>query len=103
RLTGSLVAPYCLAFLDERAHALLGVGGEGVHAHDFLGVGVGLGLVEVDLGVEGLLADGDGDLAGRCDAIGEGAGLGGERIGGDHAVHQAPVGGGVGVDRSAGE
>src|SRR5438309_11804437 len=43
--------------LQERAHALLGVGGHGVQRHDGLREVVGLALIDVDLPVERFLAD----------------------------------------------
>ena len=51
--------PARFALVEEGRHTLLRVGGERVHAHNLLGVGVGFGLVEIDLGVEGLFAERD--------------------------------------------
>ena len=44
---------------EEGADAFLRVGRQSVHRHDFLRIRVRLRLVEIDLGVEGLLADAD--------------------------------------------
>ena len=65
RSTGraSPAGPGRVALLEERADALLRVGGEHVHRHHGLREVVGARLVEVDLGVEGLLADPDGEAA----------------------------------------
>src|SRR5436305_15157746 len=54
-----LTLPGRLALFQEGADALLGVAGHGVHRHDGLGQVVGLALVEVDLAIEGLLAQPD--------------------------------------------
>jgi hypothetical protein len=52
------------AFPEKRGDALLRVGRQRVHAHDLLGVGVGFGLVQVDLRIVGLLAESHGERAG---------------------------------------
>ena len=49
--------PARLPLLQERVHALAGVGQLAGRGHHLDGVGVGLRLVQVDLRVEGLLAD----------------------------------------------
>src|ERR1035437_10235172 len=55
---GLLAAPARGALAEERCRAVLRVGGQRVHRHHFLGVGVGFRLIQIDLGVEGLFADG---------------------------------------------
>src|SRR5581483_1797573 len=62
-----LTLPTGGALLQEGADALLGVAGHGVHRHDGLGQVVGLALVEIDLAVEGLLAEADHQRAGGGD------------------------------------
>src|SRR3954451_6392998 len=56
------------SLLQERGDAFLRVGREGGGRHDLDGVGVGLVLGQVDLGVEGVLAEGL-----RADAAARGA------------------------------
>src|SRR5689334_10274697 len=51
------LAPLRLALLQERVHPLAGVGKLAGGGHHLDGVGVGLGLVQVDLRVQRLLAD----------------------------------------------
>src|ERR1700688_26666 len=75
---GLLSGPARGALAQEGGDALLSVGRQGVHRHDFLGIGVSLGLVEIDLRVEGLLADGDHERAGFGNFRREFAGGGGE-------------------------
>ena len=50
-----LPGPAGSAFFQERGDTFLGVLGERIHGHYFLGVSVGFGLVKIDLGVVGLL------------------------------------------------
>jgi hypothetical protein len=51
------VAPARLALFQERPDPFLGIGELAGRGHDLDGVGVRLRLIEVDLGVERLLAD----------------------------------------------
>jgi len=95
--------PAGCALLQECRDAFLRVSGHGIHRHDFFRVGIGLGLVEIDLRVEGLLADPDGERAGIGDARSQLAGFSLERTGGHHVVHQSPLGGDGGRDHVAGE
>jgi hypothetical protein len=53
--------PIWWTLLKKRANPFLRVTRHRVKAHDFLGVVIGARLVEVDLGVECLLADRDGE------------------------------------------
>src|SRR5215471_9205848 len=50
-------APVRFALLQERAHPFLRVGDLAGRGHDLDGVGIRLRLVEIDLGIERLLAD----------------------------------------------
>src|SRR5438034_3841691 len=52
--------------LEERAHALLGVGSLGVRGHHAASQLVRAALVELDLLVERLLPDANGQWAGGC-------------------------------------
>ncbi len=54
--------------MQEGGDASLGVRGQGVHGHDLLGIGVGFGLIEINLRVVGLLADRQSDRAGLSNA-----------------------------------
>src|SRR5271166_4605703 len=67
--------PARLPLLKEGGDSFLRVGGEGVHAHDLLGVGVSLRLVEIDLRVERLLAQRDRERTGFGNALRQLAGL----------------------------
>ena len=49
--------PRGTTFFDECAHALLRITRHGVRHHHFLSVGIGFGLIEINLGVKSLLAD----------------------------------------------
>src|ERR1035437_792228 len=82
---GLLAAPAWGALAEKRCRAFLRVGGEGVHRHHFLGVGVGFRLIEIDLRVEGLLADGDHHRTGRGHLFREAAG-GRLQFGGGHCL-----------------
>src|SRR5215472_2916505 len=53
--------PVWLALLKKRANPFLRVARHRVKAHDFLGVVIGARLVEIDLRIERLLADRDGE------------------------------------------
>src|ERR1019366_2640636 len=46
-----LSRPTGAAFFQKCRDAFLGVGGQRIHAHHFFGIGIGFGLVEIDLGV----------------------------------------------------
>ena len=50
-------APHWLALVEKRADPLLRVGRHRVLTHYFFRVVIGFGLIEVDLRIEGLLAD----------------------------------------------
>lgn len=58
------------ALFQKCRDAFLGVGGHQVHGHDLFGVAVRLVLIQIDLVVECLLADLDGDTACVGDAGG---------------------------------
>src|SRR5437016_4909646 len=84
--------------LQERAHALLGVGGHGVQRHDGLREVVGLALIDVDLPVERFLADLYGQRAGVGDLAGELSNRSVELIDRHDPVDEAPLGRRDGVD-----
>lgn len=102
-LRSLLAAPARRALAEKRPDAFLRVGGEGVHRHDFLGVGVGLLLIEIDLGVECLLADGDYQRTGGGHFFRQAAGGGLQVGGGDGLVDEAPFSGCTGRHQCAGE
>ena len=56
--------------LKKSGHAFLGIRRQGVHAHDFFGVGVCFRLIEIDLRVIGLFAERHHQGAGPGDARG---------------------------------
>jgi len=91
------------ALLEEGPHGFLGVGGLAGGRHRLGGEGVGLGLIEVDLGVEGLLAEplGQGAASGRThQQIGDGI----VELGiGHRPVDEPPVGRRRGVDHVTGQ
>src|SRR5918999_2706655 len=97
--TRSGPAPGRRALLQEGGHALLGVVGRGVLAHDVLAELVRGVEAEVDLAVEGALADPYGQGAGRGDLLRQLVRRGLEIFRGHHPVDEAPVGGRLRVDR----
>ncbi len=77
--------------------------GEGVHRHDFLGVGVGFRLIEIHLRIECLLADGDHQRTGPGDLFRQPA-SGGLQPGGRHGlINETPLGGRARRHQFAGE
>src|SRR5918999_3072132 len=96
--TRSGPAPGRRALLEERGHALLGVVGRGVLAHDVLADLVGGVEPEVDLAVEGALADPHRQRACRRDLLRELIRRRLELVRGHNPVHEAPSGRGVRVD-----
>src|SRR3954468_468737 len=98
---GSVEARWAL--LQERRHALARVGRLAGGGHELDRVGVGLRLVEIDLGVEPLLAQ---RLRVPAAARGPAQEVEAGRVelsGRDDRVHEAPGGRRPGVDRIAGE
>ena len=94
-----LPGPGRLPFLEERRHPLLCVAGHGVLGHRLRHPAVGVGLVEVDLLVEGVLADGQRERTGGSNLPRELERPCVELGRRDHLVDKAPIGGGGGVDR----
>jgi hypothetical protein len=97
------MAPVRLALFQERPYSFLGVGELTGRGHDLDGVGVRLGLIEVELGVERLLADplavgraARGPLEQVADRFIEASG-------GHHPIDQAPVERRVRVDDVSGQ
>jgi hypothetical protein len=88
---------------EKRRDTFLRVGGEGIHRHHFLGVGVRLRLIEVDLRVERLFPDRDHQAAGFGDFCGHLSRGAFQFGGGRHLIHQTPIGGGAGVHEFPGE
>src|SRR5580704_13553749 len=73
---GTLLAgPARHALLEKSRNALLRILRERIHRHHFLGVGVSLGLIQIDLRIERLLAESHGEAAGVGDMAGELASL----------------------------
>src|SRR5271157_652503 len=67
--------PARLPLFQESGNPFLSVRGQSVHAHYLFGVGISLRLVEIDLGVERLLAERDGQRTGFGHARRQLAGL----------------------------
>src|ERR687892_2896408 len=99
----SASAPGRRTLLQERGYALLGVVRRSVLAHHVLAELVGGVDAEVDLAIEGALADPDRQRAGRGDALRQLVRSGLELVRGDHPVDEAPGGRRLGIDRSTGE
>src|ERR1022692_607329 len=91
-----LPAPARRALTEKRPDALLRVRRQSVHRHHLLGVGVGFRLIEIDLRVEGLLADAYDQRTGGGHLFREAAGTGLQFSGGNSLVDQAPLGGDAG-------
>src|SRR5829696_6381923 len=91
------------ALLEEGGDAFLGVWRESGRRHDLDGEGIGLVLGQVDLGVEGVLAEalrpGAAPRRTRDEVVGRLV----ELLGRYDVVDEAPVGRRAGVDRVAGE
>src|SRR5215211_2191933 len=85
----STAFPLWLAFLEEGANALLGVGEGGVEGHDLFGVGVGLLRRHLELAVEGLLAQPHDERTGLYYLLRERPRLGIELLCGNHPVYEA--------------
>jgi len=100
---GLAIRPTGWALLEKSGHSLLAVGCRGIRAHDFFGVGVGFGLVKIDLGVEGFLTDGEDKTAGFCDLAGKLARRFRQFLLRDNAIDQPPLKSRPGIDWFAGE
>src|SRR5580704_7088481 len=91
-------APVRLALVQERLRPLPRVGELAGRGHDLDGVGVGLGLVQVDLGVQRLLADALAVRRPAGDTLQEVLDGGVELSGRHDPVDQAPLQRGTRVD-----
>src|SRR5208337_2389958 len=101
-LASLLAGPARLPLLEEGGNSFLSVGGQSIHAHGFFGVGISLGLVEIDLGVERLLTNRDRQRTGFGNARRQLAALllkFGSRNG---HVDESPLDGGESVNHVAG-
>src|SRR6185369_7497575 len=98
-----LPTPAGSSLFEKSSHTFLSVFGNGVQAHYLFRVGVSLGLIEIDLGVESLLADRNGEGARLSDPLRQGIGFFAKPFRRRYAVYETPFHCGIWIDRCSSE